>query len=373
LRYTIISKDIRNSSGKKQGDLLDSRQSPPLYDPDTHVHELSSNKYFYNLLLIRDIIKRSCDEYMRDKLGATNVDLFMLTTSVSSPMGPGSDSEPLPIKFGDHNAYLTDSSQFGFEPLLMNGFDKLYCYLPSMRGEQPDDRHLNQFFHCEAEISGNLEEMVKIVEEFVSYLAKSLLLSKNLIANTSVNASLTIGALTELAKNDKLHRITFDDACDLLIKNNYKKCVNETDHGRDISSEGEQKLLEIIGTNKPVWIMYFDRDRVPFYQKPDKSDSAKVLCADLIFPPLQKGSFGGEIVGAGQRQDNSAEIYESLKRQNISSKPYEWYIDLRNQPGYKTTSGFGLGIERFIAWSLCLTSIRDAIIYPREKNVLAKP
>ena len=71
-------------------------------------------------------------------------------------MGPGSDSEVIPIKFGKYNSFLVDSSQFGFEPLLLNKLDKVYCYLPSMRGENPDKRHLNQFFHCEAEIKGTL-------------------------------------------------------------------------------------------------------------------------------------------------------------------------------------------------------------------------
>ena len=120
-------------------------------------------------------------------------------------------------------------------------------------------------------------------------------------------------------------------------------------------------------TNLPFWITDFDRDRVPFYQKPDASGE-KVLCADLIFPPIIEGSFGGEIVGAGQRQDNVSEMEESILRQNISQEPYQWYIDLRNNNQYRETSGFGLGIERFIAWSLCFDNIRDAIIYPREIN-----
>lgn len=73
----------------------------------------------------------------------------MLTPSVSSPTGPISDSEVIKIKFGKYDSYLVDSSQFGFEPLLLNRLDRVYCYLPSMRGENPDKRHLNQFFHCE--------------------------------------------------------------------------------------------------------------------------------------------------------------------------------------------------------------------------------
>jgi len=66
-------------------------------------------------------------------------------------------------------------------------------------------------------------------------------------------------------------------------------------------------------------------------------------------------------------------MYESLKRQNISTEPYEWYIDIRRNKNYKTTSGFGLGIERFLAWALAKESIRDVIPYPRLKNIKTLP
>ena len=112
---------------------------------------------------------------------AKNVDLFMMTPSVSSPMGPGSDSEAIQIKFGNLNTNLVDSSQFGFEPLLLNGFDKVYCYLPSMRGENPDKRHLNQFFHCEAEIKGTLNDLIPIIETYIKTLCETVLLMPNII------------------------------------------------------------------------------------------------------------------------------------------------------------------------------------------------
>ncbi len=347
---------------------------PPAYDPDTHVHHIASHSYYRNLLHIRDITKDACDRFMREQVGALNVDLFMLTTSVSSPMGPGSDSEPLPIQFGDHEAYLTDSSQFGFEPLIMNGIDSLYCYLPSMRGEDPDARHLNQFFHCEAEIAGNLPDIMDLVERFVRYLASSLVVrSLTYINQTSMNPIATKTALCDLVTSGPLKRITFDEACELLIRNGHANCINVTPHGRDINSRGEQLVCELLDSQLPLWITHFDRDRVPFYQKPDPLNDDKVLCADLIFPALVPGSFGGEIVGAGQRQDIAEEMQESLDRQGLSSDPYHWYIELRRRTMYKTTSGFGLGIERFLAWSLCLERIRDAIVYPREKNIRAKP
>jgi asparaginyl-tRNA synthetase len=125
----------------------------------------------------------------------------MLTPSVSSPMGPGSDSEAIPIKFGKYNSNLIDSSQFGFEPLLLNGIDKVYCYLPSMRGEEPDKRHLNQFFHCEAEIRGSIDNLIPIIEGYIGFLSETLLTMPNILAKISLDPEKTLLILNEIAKS----------------------------------------------------------------------------------------------------------------------------------------------------------------------------
>ncbi len=297
----------------------------------------------------------------------------MLTSSVSSPMGPGSNSEVVPIRFGDLDSYLVDSSQFGFEPILMNDIEKVYCYLPSMRGENPDKRHLNQFFHCEAEIKGDLSTLISIVEQYVVSLCSALDSMPNLVSRISRNPEATQNMLSRVCSLSSFRQITFDDAVTIFKKSTLPGLFIETDTGVDITSIGELELMRILETNVPLWVTSYDRDRVPFYLKPDPKNINKVINADLIFPSLDEGSFGGEIVGCGQRQDSPEEIYESLNRQNISTLPYEWYINLRRLPRYSTTSGFGLGIERFITWALCGDDIKDSIVYPRLKNVQTLP
>ena len=345
----------------------------PVYSSNSHYRDLCNSKYFQALIVLRHYIKVASDYYFGIKLGAKNIDLFMLTSSVSSPMGPGSDSEPILIKFGKFKTFLADSSQFGFEPLLLNNFDKVYCYLPSMRGEDCDKRHLSQFYHCEMEMKGKLENLLPIIEDYLRTLAETVLLMENIVNKISEDPKKTRQCLKEIIKVNKFPKITFDEAVAALVKNKRNGLVNFTRHGNDISSGGEIELMNILKFKSPLWITNFDRDRAPFYQKPDPQNSDKTINADLLFPPIIKGSFGGEIVGAGQRQDSTKEICESLKRQNISSKPYEWYIDLRRQPNYKVTSGFGLGIERFIVWALCKDNIRDVTIYPRIKNIKTYP
>ncbi len=347
---------------------------PPLYNNKTYYKDLTRHEYFDALILIRHFIKNASDTYFGSVIGAQNVDLFMLTPSVSSPMGPGSDSEAIPIKFGKLDTYLVDSSQFGFEPLLFQNLDKVYCYLPSMRGEKPDARHLNQFFHCEAEILGTLDNLVPIIEGYIRALADTFLALEPLTIRMCSDYAKTKDALQKISASKSFQEISFDTAfAKLLTDPKTKKFTKSTKFGRDINSSGEIALAQSMTVNMPLWMYGFDRDTVAFYQKPDPKDPDIVINADLLFPPLVKGGFGGEIVGSGQRQDTPKEMLESLKRQGISVKPYEWYIDLRKEAGYRTTSGFGLGVERFITWALGYTSIQDVALYPRLKNVKTIP
>ena len=345
----------------------------PIYDSKTHYLELTRSGYFQALITLRHYIKAASDHYFGVEYGAKNIDLFMLTPSISSPMGPGSDSESIPIKFGKYDSSLADSSQFGFEPLLMNGIDKVYCYLPSLRGEKPGKRHLNQFFHCEAEIKGDIGKLIPIIEEYTKILMEALILMPNILERIGLNFKKTIAILNKVLGLKKFSEITFDEAVNALVESGNKNLVNFTEFGRDISSEGEIKLAELFNFDTPFWIKNYDRDRVAFYQKPDPRNSNKVINADLIFPPIIKDAFGGEIVGSGQRQDDYQEIMDSMFRQNINREPYEWYVNLRRLPNYRTTSGFGLGIERFIAWSLCRDDIKDVILYPRLKDIKTYP
>ena len=345
----------------------------PKYNPKTHYLELTRSKYFNALITLRHYGKIASDHYFSVKKGAMCVDLFMLTPSVSSPVGLGSDSEVIPIKFGKYTTNLVDSSQFGFEPLLLNGIDKVYSYLPSMRGEAPDKRHLNQFFHCEGEIKGTIEDLIPMIEGYVKTLAQTFLTMSHVLERISSNPKKSKEWLKNILKAKHFPSVTFDEAVDLLVSQGEEGLIRFISSGRDITSGGETKLAELLGFKTPFWIKYYDRDRVPFYQKPYPKDKEKTVNADLIFPALTKRSFGGEIVGCGQRQDNPREMTDSLKRQKIDRTPYEWYINLRKLPAYRTTSGFGLGIERFIAWSLCHGDIKDGILYPRLKNVKTYP
>lgn len=344
----------------------------PPYDPKTHYLDIATKDYYRELLRLRSILKSITHEFWMSK-NSVDVDLYMITPSISSPMGPGSDSEGIPIVFGGINSYLADSSQFGFEPIVTNGIDLVHCWLPSLRGEDPDKTHLNQFYNCEAEMAGELSDVKDLVEELMYQISKQLLSHTDLLNSLSRDKEATIKKLEAIVSGSKLETISFDQAAKLLNDHGFGSFVRTTEAGRDITREGELALCNILNSKRPFWIERYDRDRVPFYQKPDPKNPNIVLNADLIAPPLNDLSYGGEIAGCGQRQDSKKEIIESIKRQNLDIGPYQWYADLRELPHYRVTSGFGLGIERYIAWLLNIDDIKFVIPYPRLKGLETLP
>ena len=232
---------------------------------------------------------------------------------------------------------------------------------------------MNQFFHCEAEVKGNIDDLMPIIEKYIKFLSETLLTMPNILTRISLEPEKSLSSLRKITKSQKFPEITCDEAVSALVKSGNKHLVSFTKFGRDLTFAGELKLAEVLEFDIPFWIKNYDRDRVAFYHKPMPNDLNKVLNGELIFPPIFEGSFGGEIVGCGQRQDNPEEMYQSLSKQNINSEPYEWYINLRRLPNYHVTSGFGLGVERFITWSLCRDDIKDSILYPRLKNIKTYP
>lgn len=361
------------SEDGKVGLLPDVIYQAPTLDPLHYYRDVAVNPFFHLLSILRHHIKAETDFYFSEQVHAKNIDLFMLTSSISSPFGPGSDSEPIPLNFGGLSTYLVDSSQFGFEPLVQNGTERAYCYLPSLRGENPDSRHLNQFYHCEYEGQMGMEETKKIAEQYVKQLAQLLLSMPNLLRRLSLDYESTAKFLLAVIECPFFTEISFDNAVDLLVKNGHDDKITHTKFGKTITSEGERVLLTLLKSETPIWLTHHYRDSVPFYQKPSSQNPDRSLSADLLVPPISVNGFSGEILGLGERQSDVNEMYKSIQRQGIDVTPYEWYIDLRRLPNYKTTSGFGLGIERFIAWSLGFDNIANCILYPRLKGVMMYP
>ena len=187
--------------------------------------------------------------------------LPITTSSVSSPMGLGSDSLPVQVDLSGIPTYLADSMQFLLEYGCRLSAEGCYYLMPSFRGEPADATHLNEFFHSEAEIPGGLEDVIEAADGYVRHLATAVLreLRRPLEALGVGTAHIEKFLATDST------RITFDEAAELLGSD--PAFIRAHDGWRTITRAGERRLMDLHGP--AVWLTRFDHLSVPFYQAYD--------------------------------------------------------------------------------------------------------
>ncbi|MFJ9772344.1 asparagine synthetase A [Kitasatospora sp. NPDC101157] len=318
--------------------------------PEKHYLTVLENPWYRSLAVLQDIVTHSTTEFWT-KRGARNLHLPVTTGSISSPMGRGSDSSPVQVELEGVPTYLADSMQFVLEFGCRLAPEGSYYLMPSFRGEAADETHLCQFFHSEAEIAGGLDDMMEVVEAYLRHLAGALL-THGREAVTGMAG--TVGHLEELAGSGPLPRIAFEEAYALL--KDRPGTVKELEPGcRSLTRQGERLLMDKFGGY--VWLTHPDHLSVPFYQAFDPQDPTKALSADLLFGV-------GETVGAGERHTDVADLRRALELHEVSEEAYEWYV-IMNERHPMRTSGFGLGVERFLLWATRHDDIRDLALLLR--------
>ena len=335
--------------------------SPPKSwdDPDRHFHETLRNPWYKTIFIIMQSIFLSTYEFFKNE-GYDPALMPVTTKCISSPMCLGSDSEPVCVTMFGEDIYLSDSMQFNLEYLLRLGSKGVYFIMPTFRGENADNRHLNQFFHIEAELEGNLEDVLNLVNRLLMKCVE------NLIRNYSKSLSTSIGDIGHLINflkkdTDAFPVITFRDAYRLLEKQ--KDCFTFlNDKPVRLSPGGEKLLLE--KTDGIVWVTNFPRIGSPFYQMTALNGEYS-LCADLLLGI-------GEVVGAGQRTSDADILIDELRYRKANVENYDWYIKMKREYPLKT-SGFGMGLERLILWILNHDDIRDIPLMPRINGRIMTP
>lgn len=307
------------------------------------------NPWYKLLVKLENLVSMETMKFYEEK-GIITMHLPVTTGSISSPMGRGSDSLPVKVNLEGIDTYLADSMQFLLEYGCRLNEKGVYYVMPSFRGEKADERHLCQFYHSEAEIPGNLEDVMNLVEEYVKYL------SKKILENFKEELEKAIGDISHIEKianyNGNFPRITFNQA-EQALKEKFGDNINDyieyNDGWRNITRKAEQELIKIY--DGIVWITNYDILAVPFYQKFDDDLDGTTKNADLLFGI-------GETVGCGERHQNDMDLLKSMKLHEVDKEEYEWYIKLKEKYPLQT-AGFGMGIERYLMWVLKASDIRN--------------
>ncbi len=327
-------------------------------EKSSRVSEVLKSKWYSQMFQCYSDIAFSTFKFYSEKEGFAAATLPVTTGSISSPMGLGSDSLPVEIKLFNQKTYLADSMQFLLEYSLRFGEKGVFYLMPTFRGENSDKRHLNQFYHSECEIVGELTDVIGLCEDYIKYMTRYIISRDYYKDNISEKKLLEVESIIN---QEKFQQISFYDAVDLLRDNNIKG-LGSIDDIITINSVGEKWLIKYFGG--AVWLTHFPHKGVPFYQAYDKNDPDLALCADLLIGM-------GETLGCGERADFK-EVVKSLDEHKVNPEEYEWYIVMKENFPLKT-SGFGLGIERYIAWLFDIDDIRKIPYVYREKNKIIYP
>ncbi|MBL7184519.1 MAG: asparagine--tRNA ligase [Anaerolineae bacterium] len=294
------------------------------------------------ILRVRAEVVRAIRHWL-DSHGFVNLDTPILTPSSCEDTTTLFETD----YFGDR-AYLAQSGQLYNEAEIMS-FGKVYCFGPTFRAEKSKTRrHLLEFWMVEPEMAwADLDECMRVEEELVSCVVQTTL------KNRAEELKTLERDTTLLEKVDPpFPRITYDSAVEILNRDGIS-----IEWGDDFGAPHEAALTGHF--EKPVFVHHYPTQCKAFYMEFDPERPEVCLSVDLL---ATEGY--GEIIGGGQRSASYEYLEQQVEKLGISRQAYEWYLDLRRY-GSVPHSGFGLGLERTVAWICGVKHIRETIPFPR--------
>ncbi len=256
-----------------------------------------------------------------------------------------------PVKYFDQKAYLSQSWQLYAEAMIAS-VGKIFTFAPSFRAEKSRTRrHLTEYWHLEVEAPWlELDGLMQLEEELVAHMCQQ-------IAQRMPEELKLLGRdPSKLAKiQSPFPRITYDQAVEKI-----QKSMPALEWGKDLGYEEEKILTQ--GFESPFFVTRFPKGIKAFYHMPDPQNPKVTLSVDLLAPEGY-----GEITGGGQRIHVLEQLLARIKEEQLNPDDYKWYTELRRY-GTVPHAGFGMGVERIIAWVCGLEHIRDAIAFPRLIN-----
>ncbi len=294
------------------------------------------------ILRVRASVVRACRNYF-DERGFTLLDAPIIT-----PAACEGTTTLFTIDYFGQPAYLTQSGQLYAEAGAM-ALGKVYCFGPTFRAEKSKTRrHLTEFWMVEPEVAFlDLEGDMDLAEDFLTVVVKQVL------AERRADLEALGRDLSALERVEKpFPRITYDEALERL-----RAAGKPVAWGEDFGGDEETALASQF--DRPVLVHRYPASCKAFYMKTDPADPRLALCVDVLAPEGY-----GEIIGGGQREDDLATLERKIAEHNLPAEAFSWYLDLRRY-GSVPHAGFGMGIERMVAWLCGLHHVRETIPFPR--------
>ena len=349
----VVRADPRSPLGYEVGvtafAVLDAAAPYPISPKEHGVHFLLDHRHLWlrssrqhAILRIRATIVRACREYFDDR-GFTLVDAPIFTPSACE----GTTTLFATDYFGEP-AYLTQSGQLYAEAAAM-AFGKVYCFGPTFRAEKSKTRrHLTEFWMVEPEVAFlDLAGDMELAEDFVAPV----------VARTVRERRPELEAIgRDVARLEAVQtpfpRLSYDEAVELLARQG-----KPLEWGADFGAEEEATISASF--DRPVLVHRYPSQCKAFYMKQDPDDPRLALCVDMLAPEGY-----GEIIGGGQREDDLGALERRIQEHGLPPESMSWYLDLRRY-GSVPHAGFGMGIERMVAWVCGLHHVRETIPFPR--------
>jgi asparaginyl-tRNA synthetase len=294
------------------------------------------------ILRVRHAIVRACRNFF-DERGFVLVD-----TPIFTPNACEGTTTLFETDYFGEKAYLTQSGQL-YNEATAAAFGKVYCFGPTFRAEKSKTRrHLMEFWMVEPEVAyAELEDIMNLAEEFISYVVTSVLTYRKEELKVLERDISRLEAVVP-----PFPRLTYHEAVQRLQKQG--KAIQA---GDDFGGDEETMLSNEF--DRPLIIHRYPASIKAFYMQTAPENPELALCMDVLAPEGY-----GEIIGGGQRIHDPVRLHERLREHRLSEDAFRWYIDLR-MFGSVPHAGFGMGIERAVAWICGLEHVRETIPFPR--------
>ncbi len=353
-----VKEDARAPGGYELGvmevELLSSAEEYPIQPKEHGVDFLLDHRHLWLRssmqragLRVRAEVQQSIHDFMYEN-SFIRIDTPILTGAIGEHAGTLFETD----YFGD-SAYMAQTGQLYVEAACP-AFRRVYCFGPTFRAEKSKTRrHLTEFWMVEPEVAfADSNQNMDLQEQFVSYIVGRALERcqeelKVLERDTSKLEQVT----------PPFPRMSYTQAVERL-----KDLGSDIEWGRDLGAADEALLME--DQELPVFVHDYPKAAKAFYMKENPEDPRTVLCDDLLAPEGY-----GEIIGGSQREDDLELLERRIKEENLPEEAYAWYLDLRRYGTFQH-SGFGLGVERTVAWITGRHHIRELIPFPRLMNRL---